>query len=60
LVARDLLHGTAATYGIMLGATGVGAVIGALMMSTLRARFSAEAAVRYSPSGRLSRWPSLG
>jgi MFS family permease len=46
LVARDLLHGTAATYGIMLGATGVGAVIGALMMSTLRARFSAEAAVK--------------
>ena len=44
LVARDLLHGTAATYGIMLGATGVGAVIGALLMSTLRARMSAEAA----------------
>src|SRR5437773_2068778 len=29
LVARDLLHGGAQTYGIMLGAFGVGAVIGA-------------------------------
>ena len=46
LVARDLLHGTAATYGIMLGATGVGAVLGALMMSTLRERMSAEAAAK--------------
>lgn len=46
LVARDLLHGTAATYGIMLGATGVGAVIGALMISDLRERLSAETAVR--------------
>ncbi len=46
LVARDLLHGNAATYGIMLGATGVGAVLGALMMSTLRERMSAEAAAK--------------
>ena len=30
LVARDLLHGGAQTYGIMLGAFGMGAVIGAL------------------------------
>ena len=46
LVARDLLHGDAATYGIILGATGVGAVIGALAISDLRERMSAEAAVR--------------
>jgi MFS family permease len=46
LVARDLLHGDAATYGIMLGATGVGAVIGALLMSDLRERISAEAAAK--------------
>ncbi len=46
LIARDVLHGTAATYGIMLGATGVGAVTGALMISELRARLSAETAVR--------------
>ena len=30
LVARDLLHGGAQTYGILLGAFGMGAVIGAL------------------------------
>ena len=46
LVARDLLHGDAATYGLMLGATGVGAVIGALAISELRERLSAEVAVR--------------
>ena len=46
LVARDLLHGGAQTYGVMLGAFGMGAVIGALNLSRLRARFSGEASVR--------------
>lgn len=46
LVARDLLHGDAGTYGLLLGATGVGAVIGALLVSDLRARMSPETAVR--------------
>jgi MFS family permease len=46
LIARDLLHGTAATYGIMLGATGVGAVIGALMISELRERLPVETSVK--------------
>lgn len=46
LVARDLLKGDAATYGLMLGATGIGAVLGALMLSDLRERLSAETAVR--------------
>src|SRR5438874_810236 len=46
LVARDLLHGGAQTYGIMLGAFGVGAVIGALNIGELRKRLSGEAAVR--------------
>lgn len=46
LVARDLLHGGAQTYGIMLGAFGVGAVIGALNIGELRRRISSEAAVR--------------
>lgn len=46
LVARDLLHGGAQTYGIMLGAFGVGAVIGALTIGELRRRMSSEAAVR--------------
>ncbi|MBP0114379.1 MFS transporter [Bradyrhizobium vignae] len=46
LVARDLLQGGAQTYGIMLGAFGVGAVIGALNIGELRRRMSSEAAVR--------------
>jgi MFS family permease len=46
LVARDLLHGGAQTYGIMLGAFGMGAVIGALNIAEIRQRMSGEAAVR--------------
>jgi MFS family permease len=46
LVARDLLHGGAQTYGIMLGAFGIGAVIGALNIAEVRRRMSGEAAVR--------------
>ncbi|MCK1680159.1 MFS transporter [Bradyrhizobium sp. 147] len=46
LVARDLLQGGAQTYGIMLGAFGAGAVMGALNIGELRARMSSEAAVR--------------
>lgn len=46
LVARDLLHGGAQTYGIMLGAFGMGAVIGALNISAIRSRLSGEAAIR--------------
>jgi MFS family permease len=46
LVARDLLHGGAQTYGIMLGAFGMGAVLGALNITEVRKRLSGEAAVR--------------
>src|SRR4051794_35138825 len=46
LVVRDLLHGGAQTYGIMLGAFGMGAVIGALNIGELRKRMSGEAAIR--------------
>jgi MFS family permease len=46
LVARDLLHGGAQTYGIMLGAFGVGAVIGALNIAEVRKRLTGEAAER--------------
>ena len=53
IVARDLLHGGAQTYGVMLGAFGMGAVIGALNISTLRGRH--EAARRgYSARNDLS------
>jgi MFS family permease len=46
LVARDLLHGGAQTYGIMLGAFGMGAVIGALNISAVRKQLSGESAIR--------------
>jgi MFS family permease len=46
LVTRDLLHGGAQTYGIMLGAFGMGAVIGALNIAEVRKRMSGETAIR--------------
>src|ERR1700746_3821764 len=46
LVARDLLHGGAQTYGIMLGAFGMGAVIGALNIAEVRKRLNGEGAIR--------------
>jgi hypothetical protein len=46
LVARELLNGDARTYGLMLGATGIGAVIGALFVSEVRERMKAEHAFR--------------
>jgi MFS family permease len=46
LIARDLLHGGPQTYGILLGAFGMGAVIGALNIGELRQRMSGEAAIR--------------
>ncbi len=46
LVARDLLHGGAQTYGIMLGAFGMGAVIGALNITTVRKQLNGESAIR--------------
>ncbi|MFS2224144.1 MFS transporter [Pantoea sp. B65] len=36
LVARHLLQGSAGFYGIMLGAVGVGAIVGALLLARLR------------------------
>jgi MFS family permease len=46
LVARDLLHGGAQTYGIMLGAFGMGAVIGALNIGHVRKHLGSEASIR--------------
>jgi MFS family permease len=46
LVARDLLHGGAQVYGIMLGAFGMGAVVGALNIGSVRKQLSGESAVR--------------
>ncbi|MDA9446108.1 MFS transporter [Bradyrhizobium sp. CCBAU 21360] len=46
LVSRDLLHGGALTFGIMVSAFGAGAVIGALNLTEVRKRMSGEAAIR--------------
>jgi MFS family permease len=67
LVARDLLHGGAQTFGMLLGAFGMGAVIGALNISRLRGRLSGEASIRLCAmvmglgiaTVALSRWPIL-
>jgi hypothetical protein len=46
LVARNLLAGNASTFGLLLGANGVGAVLGALVVSEVRNRMKPENAVR--------------
>lgn len=46
LIARDLLGGDAATFGMLLGASGVGAVISALYVARISARFSMENTTR--------------
>lgn len=46
LVARDLLGGGALTYGVLLGAFGIGAIAAALSMSIVRERFVSEHVLR--------------
>ena len=46
LVARDLVGGGSFTYGVLLGAFGIGAVGGAIGGSAARQRFSTESVVR--------------
>lgn len=46
LVAQDLLGGGAVTFGILSGAFGIGAVIGALSNARLRRHFTAESILR--------------
>lgn len=42
LVARELLKGDAAYYGLLLGAIGVGAIVGALLLPRMRARLGTD------------------
>ncbi|WP_156843056.1 MFS transporter [Novosphingobium aquimarinum] len=51
LVAKDLLDGNAATFGILLGAQGVGAVIGALFVSRIREKIGVERAIKLCAIG---------
>lgn len=46
LVARDLLDGSASTYGLLLGCFGIGAVGGAFLNARIRKRFAGETIVR--------------
>lgn len=51
LVAKNMLGGDAAIFGILLGAQGVGAVLGALFVSSIRERFSIEGSIRLCAMG---------
>ncbi len=46
LIAKDLLGGNSSTYGILLGSSGVGAVVGALLVSRVRETMGTETATR--------------
>ena len=45
-VARDLLGGSATTYGVLLGGFGIGAMLGALSSATLRTQFTHDRLLR--------------
>ncbi|GKT14102.1 MFS transporter [Acidovorax sp. SUPP2522] len=45
LVARRMLGGTAGFYGVMLGAVGAGAILGAVLLPRLRKRLDADGLV---------------
>jgi MFS family permease len=67
LIARYLIGGNAVTYGVLLGAFGIGAMLGALGSTWLRKRFTNEVIVRASIAGfgvgsivtALSSWHAL-
>jgi MFS family permease len=48
VIARDLLNGGALTYGVLFGAFGIGAVIGALLATSIRQRLSTETIIALS------------
>ncbi|MBA3447870.1 MAG: MFS transporter, partial [Pseudaminobacter sp.] len=51
LVARDLLQGGPLVYGVMLGAFGAGAVVGALVSGRVRDALPSEMIVRWTFAG---------
>ncbi|MEO5812343.1 MAG: MFS transporter [Rhodanobacter sp.] len=51
LIAKDLIGGGPLTYGLLLGAFGVGAVAGAIGSARLRQLMSTEAVVRWTSIG---------
>jgi hypothetical protein len=67
LIARDLIGGNAVTYGVLLGAFGIGAMLGAISSTWLRRRYTNEVIVVASTAGfgignivtALSSWHAL-
>ena len=67
LLVRDVLGGGAQTYGVMLGAFGLGAILGAFFVGNVRKRFGSEVTVSAallalgigSAAASLSRMPVL-
>ncbi|MCH8686739.1 MFS transporter [Pedomonas mirosovicensis] len=51
LIARERLHGGPLTYGLILGAFGIGAVLGAFVSTHLRRRLRNETLVRWAMAG---------
>lgn len=51
VIVRDTVAGTSLTYGVLLGAFGVGAVVGAMASQRLRDRFENEAIIRIGFAG---------
>ena len=46
-VVRDRLHGTEFSFGLMLGAFGIGSILAALVIGPVRRRFGTEAVVTF-------------
>ena len=51
LIARDVLAGGATLYGLLLASVGAGAVLGALILPSIRARFGANGTVALGTLG---------
>jgi MFS family permease len=47
-VTRDELHGSATSYGVLLGCLGGGSMVGALLLAKFRLRFSPDQLVAFS------------
>lgn len=54
LIARDMIGGGPTIYGLLLGAFGIGAVVGAFWSHRLRIAYSNEMIVRYALAGSAS------